>query len=612
MKHLSILLTSLVLFLGLGYAQEGTETPPTTTPETAPVQPTVPAEETVPATAMIRIIHLAPNAPSVSISLIPAEEVAEDAAAGEGAVEGAVDETADTAADVATEAAQETEEAVGEATDEATDAATAETTGEEAAGEEGATTEDAGTEESAGEEGLATTAEGDMVELSPQGIEGLSYTDTSGFVEIPAGEYVVTVSAEGAQAFEQTISFDANQYYTLAVTGLVLPPEDAQPEEGEEGGGFFDWIANLFTGEDPDARDVLALQLRVYEDDLERSLDEGVVALRAVHASPGTEEIDVALAEERGSVINNVEYGEASGYVNLNLQEEGGDLEVRIAGSQATALELADLTLQPGTLTTIYVAGTALESAPLQAVILTDPVQTGAGAGVADTMPPTTPAPGAAAPPVDAEIETAEPTTTETPATEEAAAEPATEEAQEEAAAEEPATEGASQETTEATQETEEEAAATPVDPSDSASQTIIDVAMADENLSTFAELVQQAGLAETLAADGSYTVFAPSNEAFAAIPQGELEALMSDPAALSDLLSYHVVEGVIPSEDLMNSEAVTTLQGGELTLSTADGSVTVNGATVVAADIEAANGVIHVIDTVLMPGAETGDADGN
>jgi uncharacterized surface protein with fasciclin (FAS1) repeats len=115
---------------------------------------------------------------------------------------------------------------------------------------------------------------------------------------------------------------------------------------------------------------------------------------------------------------------------------------------------------------------------------------------------------------------------------------------------------------------------------------------------------VQAAGLEETLRGEGPFTVFAPTDEAFAAVPKETLDALLADPkGALTDVLTYHVVAGKVMSTDLSDGMQADTVNGEPLAISVGDdGTVMINGATVVTADIETANGVIHVIDTVLVP----------
>ena len=128
----------------------------------------------------------------------------------------------------------------------------------------------------------------------------------------------------------------------------------------------------------------------------------------------------------------------------------------------------------------------------------------------------------------------------------------------------------------------------------------IVDTAVAAGNFKTLAAAVTAAGLIDTLKSAGPFTVFAPTDEAFAKVPKATLDALLADKAALTKVLTYHVVAGKVMAADVTTGH-VKSVQGSDLAMST-DGGVTVNGAKVVAADVAATNGVIHAIDTVLMP----------
>ena len=130
----------------------------------------------------------------------------------------------------------------------------------------------------------------------------------------------------------------------------------------------------------------------------------------------------------------------------------------------------------------------------------------------------------------------------------------------------------------------------------------IVDTAVAAGSFNTLVTAVQAAGLVETLKGDGPFTVFAPTDEAFAAIPAADLEALLADKEKLTAVLTYHVVPGKVMAADIAGkSTSVETVNGAMLEIDATDG-VTVGGAKVIATDIEASNGVIHVIDTVMMP----------
>lgn len=128
----------------------------------------------------------------------------------------------------------------------------------------------------------------------------------------------------------------------------------------------------------------------------------------------------------------------------------------------------------------------------------------------------------------------------------------------------------------------------------------IVDTAVAAGSFKTLATALGAAGLVDTLKGKGPFTVFAPTDEAFAKIPKADLDALLKDKAKLTAVLTYHVVPGKVMAADVKAGK-VKTVQGAELTVTTM-GGVQVDGAKVVKTDITADNGVIHVIDTVVMP----------
>lgn len=128
----------------------------------------------------------------------------------------------------------------------------------------------------------------------------------------------------------------------------------------------------------------------------------------------------------------------------------------------------------------------------------------------------------------------------------------------------------------------------------------IVDTAVAAGNFKTLVTAIQAAGLVDTLKGKGPFTVFAPTDEAFAKVPKADLDALLKDKAKLTAVLTYHVVPGKVMAKDV-KAGMVKTVQGSSLTVATT-GGVTVDKAKVTATDIAADNGVIHVIDTVVMP----------
>lgn len=129
----------------------------------------------------------------------------------------------------------------------------------------------------------------------------------------------------------------------------------------------------------------------------------------------------------------------------------------------------------------------------------------------------------------------------------------------------------------------------------------IVDTAASAGNFNTLVAAVKAAGLVDTLKGEGPFTVFAPTDEAFAKIPQENLEALLKDKKALAKILTYHVVPGKVTSADVVKLTSADTVEGQPLTIST-DSGVKVNEANVVKTDIMTSNGVIHVIDSVLIP----------
>ena len=131
----------------------------------------------------------------------------------------------------------------------------------------------------------------------------------------------------------------------------------------------------------------------------------------------------------------------------------------------------------------------------------------------------------------------------------------------------------------------------------------IVSVATGAGSFETLVAALTAAGLVETLQGDGPFTVFAPTDEAFAKIPKSDLDALLADKEKLTAVLTYHVVAGKVMAADVVGLDSAKTVQGGSITIET-EGGVTVDGAKVVQTDIAASNGVIHVIDTVILPGA--------
>ncbi|MCG6861492.1 MAG: fasciclin domain-containing protein [Chromatiaceae bacterium] len=130
----------------------------------------------------------------------------------------------------------------------------------------------------------------------------------------------------------------------------------------------------------------------------------------------------------------------------------------------------------------------------------------------------------------------------------------------------------------------------------------IVDVAVGAGSFNTLVTAIKAADLVDTLKGEGPFTVFAPTDEAFAKIPQADLDALLADKDKLTAVLTYHVVPGKVMAADVVKLDSAKTVQGDSVTIVVSDGGVKVDDANVVKTDVMASNGVIHVIDTVIMP----------
>ena len=133
-------------------------------------------------------------------------------------------------------------------------------------------------------------------------------------------------------------------------------------------------------------------------------------------------------------------------------------------------------------------------------------------------------------------------------------------------------------------------------------SKDIVDTAVEAGSFKTLAAALQAADLISTLKSEGPFTVFAPTDAAFAKIPKADLDALLKDKVALTKVLTYHVVSGKVMAADVVKLTQAKTVEGSPVNIKVVDGNVMINNANVSATDIAASNGVIHVIDTVIMP----------
>jgi uncharacterized surface protein with fasciclin (FAS1) repeats len=134
------------------------------------------------------------------------------------------------------------------------------------------------------------------------------------------------------------------------------------------------------------------------------------------------------------------------------------------------------------------------------------------------------------------------------------------------------------------------------------ASNNLVETAVSAGTFTTLVAAVKAADLADTLSGDGPFTVFAPTDDAFAKLPEGTVESLLANPDQLREILLYHVVPGKVTAAEVLSLDSATTVQGSDVRILVADGSVQINNASVVSADIETSNGIIHVIDTVILP----------
>jgi len=138
--------------------------------------------------------------------------------------------------------------------------------------------------------------------------------------------------------------------------------------------------------------------------------------------------------------------------------------------------------------------------------------------------------------------------------------------------------------------------------PAAAQSKDVVDTAVAAGNFTTLAKLLTEASLVETMKGPGPYTVFAPTDEAFAKVPKETVDALLKDKAKLQRVLTYHVLTSKWSSDDIRMVKSTGTALGPKVEFGEKDGVLTVNGAKVIKADIDCANGMVHVIDAVLMP----------
>ena len=145
-------------------------------------------------------------------------------------------------------------------------------------------------------------------------------------------------------------------------------------------------------------------------------------------------------------------------------------------------------------------------------------------------------------------------------------------------------------------------AVSVPARGADQPEKDIVDTAVGADQFKTLVKAIQAAELVDTLKGEGPFTVFAPTDKAFAKVPKEKLDALLKDKKALAGVLTYHVVPGKVMAADVVKLDSAKTAQGKSLYIVAKDGKVTINGVNVIKTDIVCKNGVIHVIDAVLLP----------
>ncbi len=202
---------------------------------------------------------------------------------------------------------------------------------------------------------------------TPPEFEGLGYESHAGYLELPPGTFEVRVPELNDNELG-TIDLNSGRFYTIALIGLEAPPELTDEDSG---GGFFAWVGSLFGGDD--GSDRFMLDVLVLEDDLYQFDMGSESMLRVVNAAPGVGEVSIAVTGESGQVTGSAAYGNATGYNRVDAAQFTGPLEMRLEGSRVATIDLDGLNLVPGTVNTVFLVGTPLESAPIRAITVSTP-----------------------------------------------------------------------------------------------------------------------------------------------------------------------------------------------------------------------------------------------
>ena len=213
---------------------------------------------------------------------------------------------------------------------------------------------------------VTLTSRGDNAEtFTPDAFSNLSYGSATDYIELPAGDYWLTISGEGLQVLQKDVGFRKDNHHTLTLCGLVLPDAGAQADEETD---FVDWLRRLFGGEQDDA---LALRVGAYDDDVSQVASDQQ-RVRVIDAAPAASDFDLVAIENDGSaevVAGGLSFTDASDFVTLDAGVTG--LELRVAGSAKTVIDLSD-TLARGSAQTVIITGTEFEGLPLEALTLED------------------------------------------------------------------------------------------------------------------------------------------------------------------------------------------------------------------------------------------------
>lgn len=224
----------------------------------------------------------------------------------------------------------------------------------------------------------ATTEE--VPVITPEAMTGLDYMESTGYLEITAGDYLVSLVADERVYAEHNIRFDAHTWTTLAAMGLIPPDVEVQDQPEDE---FSSWLGGLFTGEDAVYDNELALHLEVISNERAVAFTANDAILRMVHAAPGTPPIELVhsdaptdaaatTANDTTVLIDDLIYRAVSDHRTYTATQTTDHLELRLADSNVTLLDLSETDLEPGRIHTIFVTGTPVEELPIKALILSD------------------------------------------------------------------------------------------------------------------------------------------------------------------------------------------------------------------------------------------------